>query len=114
MDYVQYVYTLLKKFPIEEKYGLCDQLRRASISITSNIAEGVSRYSHKDKIHFIEIAFGSLMETISQLEIAKRLNYITNEDLETAENQVEEISKSLTNLQYSFMPKNENGQIIKK
>jgi four helix bundle protein len=113
-DYVQYVYSLLKKFPEEEKYGLCSQLRRASVSITSNIAEGVSRYSSKDKIHFMEIAFGSLMETMSQLEIANKLYYITNEELTAAENKASEISKLLTNLQYSFLPKDENGQITNK
>lgn len=59
-DYVQYVYSLLKKFPEEEKYGLCSQLRRASVSITSNIAEGVSRYSSKDKIHFMEMPLAPL------------------------------------------------------
>ncbi|MBR6116671.1 MAG: four helix bundle protein [Paludibacteraceae bacterium] len=113
-DYVQYVYSLLKKFPEEEKYGLCSQLRRASVSITSNIAEGVSRYSSKDKIHFMEIAFGSLMETMSQLEIANKLYYITNEELTAAENKASEISKLLTNLQYSFLPKDKNGQISNK
>jgi four helix bundle protein len=113
-DYVQYVYSLLKKFPEEEKYGLCSQLRRASVSITSNIAEGVSRYSSKDKIHFMEIAFGSLMETMSQLEIANKLYYITNEELTAAENKASEISKLLTNLQYSFLPKDKNGQITNK
>ena len=55
-------YKLLKKFPAEERYAMCDQLRRASVSITSNIAEGVNRFSVKDKAHFIEIAFGSMME----------------------------------------------------
>jgi four helix bundle protein len=113
-DYVQYVYSLLKKFPEEEKYGLCSQLRRASVSITSNIAEGVSRYSSKDKIHFMEIAFSSLMETMSQLEIANKLYYITNEELTAAENKASEISKLLTNLQYSFLPKDKNGQITNK
>ena len=113
-DYVQYVYSLLKKFPEEEKYGLCPQLRRASVSITSNIAEGVSRYSSKDKIHFMEIAFSSLMETMSQLEIANKLYYITNEELTAAENKASEISKLLTNLQYSFLPKDKNGQITNK
>ena len=73
-------YKLLKKFPAEERYAMCDQLRRASVSVTSNIAEGVNRYSVKDKAHFIEMAFGSLMEVSSQIEIAEELGYITSED----------------------------------
>ena len=56
---------------------MCDQLRRASVSITSNIAEGVNRYSVKDKAHFIEMAFGSVMEVSSQFEIAEEFGYIT-------------------------------------
>ena len=61
-EIVKRTYKLLKKFPAEERYAMCDQLRRASVSITSNIAEGVNRFSVKDKAHFIEIAFGSMME----------------------------------------------------
>ena len=70
-EVVKRTYKLLKKFPAEERYAMCDQLRRASVSITSNIAEGVNRYSVKDKSHFIEMAYGSLMEVSSQLEIAE-------------------------------------------
>lgn len=63
-EVVKRTYQLLKKFPAEERYAMCDQLRRASVSITSNIAEGVNRFSMKDKVHFIEIAFGSLMRCL--------------------------------------------------
>ena len=56
------VYKLLEKFPKEEKYALCDQLRRSVISIPSNIAEGSGRIAKKETIHFLEIAYGSLME----------------------------------------------------
>ena len=70
----------MKKFPAEEKYAMCDQLRRASVSITSNIVEGTNRFSVKDKAHFVEMAYGSLMEVSSQFEIAEDLGYITNED----------------------------------
>ena len=74
------VYQLLKKFPIEERYALCDQLRRAVISISSNIAEGNGRISTKEQIHFLEIAFGSIMEVYSQLQLAVDLGYITDDD----------------------------------
>ena len=57
---VKMVYELLRKFPKEEQYALCDQLRRAVISVPSNIAEGLGRYSVKEQVHFLEIAYGSL------------------------------------------------------
>ena len=79
-EIVKRTYKLLKKFPVEERYAMCDQLRRAVLSITSNIAEGVNRFSVKDKAHFIEIAYGSLMEVSSQIEIAEELEYISTED----------------------------------
>lgn len=71
------VYGIIKKFPMEERFALCDQLRRAVISIPSNIAEGCGRVSVKEQIHFMEIAYGSLMETYTQLQIGVDLNYIT-------------------------------------
>lgn len=93
------VYRLLKKFPKEEQYALCDQLRRAAISITSNIAEGSGRVSTKEKIHFLEISYGSLMEVLSQLDIACDLGYITKEDFkqfEMIENRVAGLISGLT------------------
>ncbi|MCI6549580.1 MAG: four helix bundle protein [Prevotella sp.] len=69
-ELVEYIYRLLKDFPSEEKYALCSQLGRAVISIPSNIAEGFGRVSSKEKIHFIEIAYGSLMEVFCQLELS--------------------------------------------
>jgi four helix bundle protein len=69
------VYKILQTFPLEEKYGLIDQLRRASISVPSNIAEGTSRLSAKEQAHFISMAYGSLMEMYCQLQIAIDLNY---------------------------------------
>lgn len=79
------VYELLKKFPKEEQYALCDQLRRAAISVPSNLAEGSGRTSAKDQAHFIEMAFGSLMEVDCQIEIARDLGYVTGEDVEHIE-----------------------------
>ena len=71
------IYNEIKAFPIEERYALCDQIRRSAISVTSNIAEGTSRSTIKDKIHFVEIAFSSLMELLSQSQVALDLEYIT-------------------------------------
>jgi four helix bundle protein len=92
------VYKLMKKFPAEERYGLCDQLRRAVISVPSNIAEGISRIAVKETIHFLEIAFGSLMEVYCQLQIAVDLEYITEEDFEQIKPLIHSTSNMLNGL----------------
>ena len=76
------VYQIVNKFPQYEQYALSSQIRRAAISVPSNIAEGTGRVSVKEKIHFLEISYGSLLETYCQLQIAVELNYITLDDLE--------------------------------
>jgi len=76
MDFVESVYKALKAFPAEERYGLCDQIRRAAVSVPSNIAEGFGRDSNTDFAHFLTIARGSLFEISTQLEIASRLGYL--------------------------------------
>lgn len=100
-DFVKQVYCLLKLFPKEEQYALCDQLRRASISIASNIAEGMGRSSLKKQVHFIEIAYGSLNEVMCQLELSEELGYITIKDLQNLEVQYEEIARMLSGLRKS-------------
>ena len=109
-DYVAMIYRWLQKFPTEERFALCDQLRRAAISITSNIAEGMGRFSDKEKIHFLEIAFGSLYETMSQIELALVFNYITQEEFAELEKNVVEIAKMLSGLRNSIMNKNATSQ----
>ena len=101
-EVVKRTYKLLKKFPSEERYAMCDQLRRASVSITSNIAEGINRFSVKDKAHFIEMAFGSLMEVSSQFEIAEELGYITVEDRMSMDLLIEEVARLLSGLQKTY------------
>lgn len=105
-EIVKKTYKLLKKFPAEERYAMCDQLRRASLSITSNIAEGVNRFSVKDKAHFIEIAYGSLMEVSSQFEIAEELDYISSEDRLSMDMLIEEDARLLSGLLNSYKPSN--------
>ena len=100
-ELVVYVYQLLKLFPKEENYALCDQLRRAVISIPSNIAEGMGRTSIKEQIHFIEIAFGSLNEVMCQLEIAYELKFINKEQLSQADEQIKTIAQMLSGLRNS-------------
>ena len=108
---IRCTYQLLKKFPPEERWAMCDQLRRASVSVTSNIAEGVNRYSVKDKVHFIEMAFGSLMEVSSQFEVAEELGYITTEDRMSMDELVREEARLLSGLQNSYKAdaKDESG-----
>ena len=69
-ELVAEVYTLLKKFPKEEQYALCDQLRRSVVSVPSNVAEGSGRMTTKDQSHFYTMAYASLMEVLAQLDVA--------------------------------------------
>ena len=78
-ELVQQVYVLLKEYPSEEKYALCDQIRRAVISVPTNIAEGMGRTSKKEQKHFLEIAYGSLMEVQCLLDISTDLGYISKD-----------------------------------
>ena len=78
-ELVQQVYVLLKEYPSEEKYALCDQIRRAVISVPANIAEGMGRTSKKEQKHFLEIAYGSLMEVQCLLDISTDLGYISKD-----------------------------------
>lgn len=97
-DLVKTIYGVLAAYPSNEQYALCDQLRRASVSVPSNIAEGMSRSSDKEKAHFIEISYGSLMEVLCQMEISKELNYVTEEQMKDIENQITIIAKQLSKL----------------
>lgn len=90
------VYKLLEQFPDFERFALCGQLRRAVVSIPSNIAEGMGRVSNKDQAHFLNIAYASVMETYAQLDIAHDLGYITDDIFNKLENEVEEVSKMIS------------------
>ena len=78
-ELIHLVYKLLRKYPSEEKYALCDQIRRAVISVPANIAEGMGRTSKKEQKHFLEIAYGSLMEVQCLLDISTDLGYISKD-----------------------------------
>ena len=95
------VYQLLEKFPKTENYALCDQLRRAVVSVPSNIAEGTGRLAIKEQIHFLEIAYASLMEVYCQLQIAVDLGYITPEDLQVVKRKIFTTSKLISGLRTS-------------
>jgi four helix bundle protein len=101
MNYVEKIYDITNKFPKSELYGLISQIRRAAISIPSNIAEGSTRKSLKDQARFSEIAFGSLLETLNQIIIAHKLNYINSEDLNLIRFEIDNISRQLNALKTS-------------
>lgn len=103
------VYHLLDDFPMFEKFTLCDQIRRAVISVPSNIAEGSGRKSLKEQIRFLEIAYGSLMETYNQLLIAIELCYISEESVETIKPRIDAVAKMINGLSNSFSEKLSNS-----
>ena len=80
VDYATFVYEVTGKMPWFEKKGLCDQLQRAAVSISSNIAEGAARSSDADFAHFLDFALGSAFEVETQLKIAKNVGYFKNLD----------------------------------
>lgn len=99
------VYQLLDEFPSFERYALCDQLRRAIISVPSNLAEGSGRTSIKEQIHFIEISYGSLMESYNQLIIAANLEYIDKQSLENLKPSINNVARMLNGLRNSYVNK---------
>jgi four helix bundle protein len=105
---VKTVYMLLTKFPDFEKHALCDQMRRAAISIPSNIAEGTGRFSLKDRIRFLDISYGSLCETMCQMEIAYEQNYIADEEFASFELLASRTSMTITGLKKNYETKLNN------
>lgn len=103
---VKDIYFSLEKFPSTERYALCDQIRRAAVSIPSNIAEGRGRFSVKERVHFVEMAYGSLMEVYCQLSIANDLGYISNENLESLKIKIDEIARMLYGFRSSLLKNN--------
>ena len=107
MDLTVEVYKLVKLLPKEETYAMSDQMRRAVVSIPSNIAEGQGRNSDKEFIQFLSIARGSLWELETQIEICLRIGYIDQSLATNIYNLIEEISKMLNALSNSLKPQNQ-------
>lgn len=97
---VKQVYKIQSSFPSFERYGLGDQLRRAVVSISSNIAEGNARSSLKEQLHFLEISKGSLMEVYCQMLLAYDLNYIDENQLSLCKDKIDVVLKLLNGLLY--------------
>ena len=100
---VKDVYILVNKLPAVENFALGSQIRRAVVSVKANIAEGSGRNHPKDKAHFIDMAYGSLLETYSELETAADLGYITEEDVKNIKPQIIDIGKMLSGLRTSIL-----------
>lgn len=100
--FVKNIYELTAEFPTEEKYGVISQLRRASLSITANIAEGMSRNTEKDKARFINLAFSSAIEVINFLILTQDLGFLTEEKYFKLREQIEEITNKLNSLYSKF------------
>lgn len=103
-----YCYKVTKKFPQDEQFGLTQQIRRAAVSIVSNLAEGLSRKSIKDKTHFVDMAIGSAYEVKAQLIIAFELNYLSEDESHKANSLISQCLK-LSNGYNNYLNKGSNG-----
>ena len=102
LDLVKTVYLLTESFPSSERHGLSNQIQRAAISVPSNIAEGMGRFSNKERVHFLEIANGSLMEVMCQLEVSLLLGYISQQQFDEQELLISDMTKMLVGLRKTF------------
>lgn len=100
-ELIKSIYKITKTFPDEEKFGLTSQLRRASISVASNLAEGTSRNTNKDKAHFTTLAFSSLMEVLNQIIISNELNFLNEENYIQIRTDIEKVANKLNALRKS-------------
>ena len=105
IEYAQRVYAATKSFPADERFGLTNQMRRAAVSVSSNIAEGSGRVSDADFARFLEIAYGSLMEVVSQSTIAARLEYLPRESFDWIYRESEELARMLSGLRTKLVSK---------
>ncbi|MGD0712308.1 MAG: four helix bundle protein [Bacteroidales bacterium] len=97
-ELIKDLYIITREFPESEKFGLITQIRRAAISTASNIAEGNSRKTSKDKIHFINIAFGSLMEVVCQIDISFELGFVKLDTVNKLRERIERIARMINGL----------------
>lgn len=104
MELVTEIYKLVDKFPKTETYGLSSQMKRAAVSVPSNIAEGRRRSTHKDFRNFLLTAYGSGSELETQIEIAKRLDFCDKKDFQSSERLLREVMRMLNRLAYNLQP----------
>jgi len=101
IEVVKIIYGITNNFPKEERFGLVSQLRRASVSISSNLAEGTSRITNKDKARFTNIAYSSLMEVLNQLIISKELNFVDAAEYNQIRKRLEKLANMINALKKS-------------
>jgi four helix bundle protein len=107
IDFADLVYSETRTFPSEERFGLTNQLRRAAVSISSNIAEGSSRSSRTDFARFAELAAGSVFDVVSQSFIARRQSFFSEDQFRNIYTDAEQLSRMLSDLRKSlFLPLN--------
>jgi four helix bundle protein len=109
VEFADRVYSVSGRFPNDERFGLTAQMRRAAVSISSNIAEGSTRSSSSDFARFVEIAYGSLMEVISQSHIAKRQSMLLSEDAQDLYDRAERLSRMMSGLRASLVGSSGSG-----
>ncbi len=103
IDFADFIYSETLSFPNEERFGLTNQMRRAAVSISANIAEGSSRMSQTDFARFIEIGAGSVFEVVSQAFIAKKQSFLTEQRFHFLYESAEELSRMLSGLRKSLL-----------
>jgi len=101
--FADFIYSETRAFPNEERFGLANQMRRAAVSISSNIAEGSSRMSQVDFARFVEIGSGSIFEVVSQSFIAKRQSFLSDEKFRALYQDAEELSRTPSGLRRSLL-----------
>lgn len=105
IDLADTIYTATRAFPAEERFGLTNQLRRATVSVSSNIAEGSSRHSKLDFARFVEIGTGSVFELASQLFVARRQQFLDKKNFQRIYIDSQEIGRMLSGRRKSLLPK---------
>ena len=108
VDYATFVYEVTSQMPWFEKKGLCDQLQRAAVSISSNIAEGAGRPTQKELVHFLSFSLGSAYELETELLLARDLNYIDDEQSQQINADVIEVQKLVYSLMKKYNSSNSN------
>jgi len=104
IDFADLVYKHTRDFPADERFGLTNQMRRAAVSISSNIAEGTSRLSQNDFARFVEIATGSVFEVVSQAFVGRRQGFLPESGFHLLYTAAEEIGRMLSGLRKSLLP----------
>ena len=109
MDLAVSVYEMTREFPENERYGLTNQLRRAAVSIPSNVAEGQGRSTSRDFLHFLSVAYGSLQEVETQLILAQRLGFASEQKIDSILAQCGEVGRLTNGLRRSLKKTNPTG-----